>query len=228
MRSDFRIKRDRRSYSAAPFLQLECCAPQLKAGVGRFMGYENRTPTRVSFSAASWQSSAMRLTSSGFDKYGNIAWKMKRPLRQFAGQLMHEPMQSAISMFGRVVCRAGVRPGTCCSRDELHDGVRGAKPEPVLSGATLVSGTTSKFQSGSLARGKPPMFVPDYQRSTEHHMIKICGADPLRANRRVKPWRAPHKALQLDGAMAGCLKNTALYFTRCELVIARQPTKAWR
>jgi hypothetical protein len=29
-------------------------------------------------------------------------------------------------------------------------------------------------------RGKPPLYVPDYQRPTDQHVIKDCGANPLR------------------------------------------------
>jgi hypothetical protein len=39
------------------------------------------------------------------------------------------------------------------------------------------------------SRGKPALYVP-YQRATEQHVIEDCGSDPLKFNRRVKPWRA--------------------------------------
>ena len=125
------------------------------------------------------------------DKYGNIAWDdEKARLDNFAIQLMNEPNQIGYLyvQVGPVSCRGEAQARAVRAKNYMTK-VRHADWNRII---WRDIGFSDHFEvSIWLApRGNPPMYVPEYQRATQQHVIKDCGSDPLRYNRRVKPWRA--------------------------------------
>ena len=126
------------------------------------------------------------------DKYGNIAWEdEKARLDNFAIQLMQEPntIGYLYVQVGPVSCR-GEAQARAVRATNYMTRVRGTNRNQIIW-RDIGFGNHFEVSIWLAPRGKPPMFVPEYQRATQQHVIKDCIGDALRLNRRVKPWRAP-------------------------------------
>jgi hypothetical protein len=150
--------------------------------------------------------SAMTPDVFWLDKYGNIAWEdEKARLDNFAIQLMNEP--NTIGYFyvrvGRVSCR-GEAQARAVRATNYMTRVRGANRNQIIW-RDIGFGDDFEVSICLAPRGKPPMYVPEYQRATQPHVIKDCGSDALRLNRRVKPWRAP--TTRWTGAAGACFAS---------------------
>lgn len=125
-----------------------------------------------------------------FDAYSNIAWAdEKARLDNFAIQLMNNPNDIGYLYVqaGRLSCKGEVQARAARAKSYLMK-VRRVEWNRV---AWLDIGFGDQFlvQLALVPRGKPPRLSVPYQRATEKHVIKECGSDPLKFNRRVMPWR---------------------------------------
>lgn len=125
------------------------------------------------------------------DKYGNIAWDdEKARLDNFAIQLMNDPsligyyyvMAGPLSRKGEAQARA-VRAKNYMTKVRHSDWNR-------IIWRDIGYGDGFQVTIWLAPRGKPPMDVPDYERATERHVIKDCGANPLRELDRARRRRA--------------------------------------
>ena len=114
------------------------------------------------------------------DKYGNIAWNdEKARLDNFAIQLMNDPnligyyyvMAGPISCKGEAQARA-VRAKNYMTKVRHSDWNR-------IIWRDIGYGHEFQVSIWLAPRGKPPMSVPVYERSTAQHVIKDCGSNPL-------------------------------------------------
>jgi len=171
-------------------------APQLKASVGALIVVmKTGLLLAILFLLALGNSAAHSARTPDvfwLDKYGNIAWEdEKARLDNFAIQLMHDP--NDIGYFyvqvGRLSCR-GEAQARAVRAINYMTRVRGANRNQIIW-RDIGFGDDFEVSIWLAPRGKPPMFVPESQRATQEHVIKDCGGDALRSNKRVKPWRAP-------------------------------------
>jgi hypothetical protein len=139
-----------------------------------------------------------------FDQYGNIAWAdEKARLDNFAVQLMYNPNDIGYLYVraGYLSCKGEAQARAVRARNYLIR-VRHVNWNRII---WLDTGFGEQFEVGLafVPRGKPPLEVP-FQPATERHVIKACGSDPLKFNRRVKPWRA-NKSLDASGGSVNSL-----------------------
>ena len=136
-----------------------------------------------------------RLDVFWLDKYGNISWEdEKARLDNFAIQLMNDPNQIGYYyvVVGKESCKGEAQARAVRAKNYLIK-VRH------VDWATVVwrdIGYGDDFQvSIWLApRGKPPMYVPEYQRATENHLIENCEIN-VRGRTKVNPG-APNTRLE--------------------------------
>ena len=124
-----------------------------------------------------------------FDAYGNIAWEdEKARLDNFAIQLMNNPNDIGYLYVhaGRLSCKGEAQARAVRAKSYLRK-VRHVDWNRII---WRDIGFDHQFlvQLALVPRGQPPRLSVPYQRATEQHVIKECG-DPLKFNRRVKPWR---------------------------------------
>lgn len=129
------------------------------------------------------------------DKYGNIAWEdEKARLDNFAIQLMHDPNQ--IGYFyvrsGRLSCRGEAQARAVRAKNYMTR-VRNADSSRIIW-RDIGYGDGFEVSIWLAPRGKPPLYVPDYQRPTDRHVIKDCGSNPLRELDRARR-RAHNRSL---------------------------------
>jgi hypothetical protein len=125
------------------------------------------------------------------EKYGNIAWQdEKARLDNFAIQLMNNPNNIGYLYVraGRLSCKGEAQARAVRAKNYMTK-VRHSDSNQIIW-RDIGYGDEFEVSIWLAPRGKPPMYVPDYQRATDQHTIKDCGSDPLRFNRRVRPWRA--------------------------------------
>ena len=125
------------------------------------------------------------------DKYGNIAWEdEKARLDNFAIQLMHDPNE--IGYFyvrsGRVSCRGEAQARAVRAKNYMTK-VRNADGNRIIW-RDIGYGDGFEVSIWLAPRGKPPLYVPDYQRPTGQPVIKDCGSNPLRELDRARRRRA--------------------------------------
>ena len=125
------------------------------------------------------------------DRYGRIAWMdEKARLDNFAIQLMNEP--NDVGYFyvqaGRSSCKGEAQAHAVRAINYMTR-VRGANRNQIIW-RDIGFGDDFEISIWLAPRGKPPMYVPDYQRATEHHVIINCGSNPLRLLDRARRRRA--------------------------------------
>lgn len=126
------------------------------------------------------------------DRYGNIAWEdEKARLDNFAIQLLHDPNE--IGYFyvrsGRVSCRGEAQARAVRAKNYMTR-VRNADGNRIIW-RDIGYGDGFEVSIWLAPRGKPPLYVPDYKRPTDQHVIKDCGLNPLRELDRAR--RREHK-----------------------------------
>ena len=113
-------------------------------------------------------------------KYGNISWEdEKAHLDNFAIQLMNEPnlIGYYYVMVGKKSCRGEAQARAVRAKTYMTK-IRGADWSRIIW-RDIGYGDDFQVSIWLGDRGKGPMYVPDYQRATEEHVIKNCRVNPL-------------------------------------------------
>jgi len=140
---------------------------------------------------------ATHLLEDGYDirtvqeLLGNIAWDdEKARLDNFAIQLMHDPNQIGYLYVrsGRVSCRGEAQARAVRAKNYMTK-VRNADGNRIIW-RDIGYGDGFEVSIWLAPRGKPPLYVPDYQRPTGQPVIKDCGSNPLRELDRARRRRA--------------------------------------
>ena len=112
-------------------------------------------------------------------KYGNISWEAEKAhLDNFAIQLMNEPnlIGYYYVMAGKESCRGEAQARAVRAKTYMTK-VRGADWDRIIW-RDIGYGDVFHVSIWLADRGKKPMYVPDYQRATEEHVIKNCRVNP--------------------------------------------------
>ncbi|HKO61512.1 MAG TPA: hypothetical protein VJV03_10160 [Pyrinomonadaceae bacterium] len=115
------------------------------------------------------------------DRYGNIAWDdEKARLDNFAIQLMNNPNDIGYLYVnaGRVSCKGEAQARAVRAKNYMTK-VRHADWNRIIW-RDIGYGDEFHVSIWLAPRGTPPLFVPDYERSTAKHVIKDCGSNPMR------------------------------------------------
>ena len=125
------------------------------------------------------------------DRYGHISWENEKArLDNFAIQLMNQP-----NTIGYLYVRAG---SVSCKGEAQAHAVRAKNYMTKVRNADwnriiwrdIGYGDEFEVSIWLAPPGKPPMYVPEYQRATEKHVVNECGSSPLRKHKPVKSRRA--------------------------------------
>ena len=119
------------------------------------------------------------------DRYGHIAWEdEKARIDNFTIQLTHDP-----NYVGYIYVNAGLV--SCKGEAQAHamriknymTRVRNAPWDRIIwRDIGYAHSFEVSFWIGS--REKGPMYVPEYERASEKHVIKDCAGNPFRRSRR--------------------------------------------
>ena len=128
------------------------------------------------------------------DKYGNISWEdEKARLDNLAIQLMNDPNQIGYYyvIVGRESCKGEAQARAVRARNYLVK-FRHVDWARIIC-KDIGYGDDFQVSIWLAPRGKPPMYVPEYQRATENHVIENCEANLRRRNkqrraRRTSAW----------------------------------------
>lgn len=115
------------------------------------------------------------------DRYGDIRWEdEKARLDNFSIQLMLEPnvIGYLYVRAGRVSCKGEAQARAARAKHYMTK-VRNADWNRIIW-RDIGYGDDFEVSIWLAPRGKLPMYVPEYQRATEKHVIKDCGSNPLR------------------------------------------------
>ena len=125
------------------------------------------------------------------DRYGDIPWEnQKARLDNFAIELMNDP-----KMIGYIYVQVG---GHSCRGEAQAHAVRAKSYMTKVRNADsnriiwrdIGYGDDFEVSIWLAPLGKPPMYVPEYQRANEKHVVNECGSNPLRKRKPVKSRRA--------------------------------------
>lgn len=114
------------------------------------------------------------------DTYGNIAWEdEKARLDNFAIELMNAPNSIGYYyiMVGKESCRGEGQARAIRAKDYMTK-VRHADWSRIIW-RDIGYGDNLVVSIWLSQRGKAPMYIPEYQRATAHHIIENCGVNPL-------------------------------------------------
>lgn len=114
------------------------------------------------------------------DKYGDIAWEdEKARLDNFAIELMDDPNSIGYYyiMVGKESCSGEGQARAIRAKDYMTK-VRHADWSRIIW-RDIGYGDDLMASIWLSQRGKAPIYIPEYQRATAHHIIENCGFNPL-------------------------------------------------